>query len=161
MRASGRSTGQVPGWMLPPGRRAWPPPAPHHPPSHPCLTLCASLPPSRNLDSIPADYLVGTKRYVGLTHAETPLIVFINAKSGGRVGPRLLSVLFRALGTAQVVSSCAAVALRAHACCAAARLQAAAAAEERPRVLAALFDLPCPAPTLAAPTPPHPPTNPV
>ena len=29
--------------------------------------------------------------------------MFINAKSGGRVGPRLLTVLFRSLGTAQVV----------------------------------------------------------
>lgn len=35
--------------------------------------------------------------------ADTPLIVFINAKSGGRVGPRLLTVLFRSLGQAQVV----------------------------------------------------------
>lgn len=35
--------------------------------------------------------------------ADTPLVVFINAKSGGRVGPRLLTVLFRSLGSAQVV----------------------------------------------------------
>ena len=47
--------------------------------------------------------MVGTKRYVGRGVADTPLIVFINAKSGGRVGPRLLNVLFRSLGQAQVV----------------------------------------------------------
>lgn len=56
-----------------------------------------------SLCRIPADYLVGTKSYVGPGVADTPLIVFINAKSGGRVGPRLLTVLFRSLGTAQVV----------------------------------------------------------
>ena len=54
------------------------------------------------LCSIPADYLVGTKRFVGLQLAEAPLIVFINAKSGGRVGPRLATVLFHALGQGQV-----------------------------------------------------------
>ena len=46
---------------------------------------------------------MGTKRYVGPGMADTPLVVFINAKSGGRVGPRLLTVLFRSLGSAQVV----------------------------------------------------------
>ncbi len=30
------------------------------------------------------------------------MIVFINAKSGGRVGPRLATVLFHALGQGQV-----------------------------------------------------------
>jgi hypothetical protein len=45
---------------------------------------------------------VGTKKFVGLQRAETPLIVFINAKSGGRVGPRLATVLFHALGQGQV-----------------------------------------------------------
>lgn len=53
---------------------------------------------------IPAEYLVGTKTFIGPDVADTPLIVFINAKSGGRVGPRLLTVLFKALGQAQVVS---------------------------------------------------------
>ncbi|KAI8473588.1 MAG: diacylglycerol kinase accessory domain-containing protein [Monoraphidium minutum] len=33
---------------------------------------------------------------------DAPLIAFINAKSGGRVGPRLAQVLSRALGTSQV-----------------------------------------------------------
>lgn len=47
--------------------------------------------------------MVGTKKYVGPGVADTPLICFINAKSGGRVGPRLLTVLFRSLGQAQVV----------------------------------------------------------
>ncbi|KAL4424008.1 hypothetical protein ABPG75_001309 [Micractinium tetrahymenae] len=51
---------------------------------------------------IPAEYLVGTKTFIGPDVADTPLIVFINAKSGGRVGPRLLTVLFKALGQAQV-----------------------------------------------------------
>ncbi|EFN52167.1 hypothetical protein CHLNCDRAFT_139349 [Chlorella variabilis] len=51
---------------------------------------------------IPAEYLCGTKQYVGPGVADTPLIVFINAKSGGHVGPRLLTVLFRSLGQAQV-----------------------------------------------------------
>lgn len=64
--------------------------------THPALLL-------RAFCSIPAEYLVGTKRYVGLGVADTPLVVFINAKSGGRVGPRLLTVLFRSLGSAQVV----------------------------------------------------------
>ncbi len=45
---------------------------------------------------------MGTKKFVGLQRAETPLIVFINAKSGGRVGPRLATVLFHALGQGQV-----------------------------------------------------------
>lgn len=47
---------------------------------------------------------MGTKTFIGPDVADTPLIVFINAKSGGRVGPRLLTVLFKALGQAQVVS---------------------------------------------------------
>eukprot|EP00887_Chlorella_sp_A99_P001396 scaffold8.g1396.t1 len=51
---------------------------------------------------VPLELLVGTKRYVGPLAAESPLIVFINAKSGGRVGSSLISVLFRSLGQAQV-----------------------------------------------------------
>lgn len=34
--------------------------------------------------------------------AETPLIVFINARSGGRAGPKLARQLCRAVGRAQV-----------------------------------------------------------
>ena len=48
---------------------------------------------------------MGTKRYVGPLASETPLIVFVNARSGGRVGARLTSVLFRSLGQAQVVGA--------------------------------------------------------
>jgi hypothetical protein len=33
---------------------------------------------------------------------DAPLIVFINARSGGRVGPELAGVLARALGRSQV-----------------------------------------------------------
>ena len=52
--------------------------------------------------SIPAEYLVGTKPFVGLQQAEAPLIVFCNAKSGGRVGTALATVLCHALGQGQV-----------------------------------------------------------
>lgn len=67
--------------------------------------MCHELPPGiASWCRIPAEYLVGTKTFVGPDVADTPLIVFINAKSGGRVGPRLLTVLLKALGQAQVVS---------------------------------------------------------
>lgn len=36
---------------------------------------------------------------------DCPLIAFVNAKSGGRVGPKLAQVLSRALGTSQVGGS--------------------------------------------------------
>jgi len=69
----------------------------------PTLPILFPAPKPSSCSSIPAEYLVGTKRYVGPGVADTPLVVFINAKSGGRVGPRLLTVLFRSLGSAQVV----------------------------------------------------------
>ena len=47
-------------------------------------------------------YLKGTKEYVGPELPETPLIAFINAKSGGKVGPALAAILFRSLGQSQV-----------------------------------------------------------
>jgi hypothetical protein len=34
---------------------------------------------------------------------DTPLLVFINAKSGGNLGARLAAILYRALGYSQVV----------------------------------------------------------
>lgn len=85
--ASVQNTGWAPSAL-------WPSPCPmlHR------TTLCLLCPTC----SIGAEYLVGTKRFVGLHHAEAPLIVFINAKSGGRVGPRLATVLFHALGQGQV-----------------------------------------------------------
>ena len=58
---------------------------------------------------MPPEYLIGAKKYVGPDVADTPLIVFINAKSGGHVGPQLTTVLFRCLGQAQVVRRAGAV----------------------------------------------------
>ena len=52
---------------------------------------------------ISTTYLEGTKQYVGPQLPDTPLIAFINAKSGGRVGPSLASILYRSLGQNQVV----------------------------------------------------------
>ena len=46
---------------------------------------------------------MGTKKYIDTTLPAAPLIVFINSKSGGHVGPRLMNVLYRSLGQAQVV----------------------------------------------------------
>lgn len=34
--------------------------------------------------------------------AESPMIAFINSRSGGRAGPQLLTTLHQALGNAQV-----------------------------------------------------------
>lgn len=52
---------------------------------------------------IPSVYLEGTKPFAGLSRPETPLIAFINARSGGYVGARLAGILYRALGQNQVV----------------------------------------------------------
>lgn len=48
------------------------------------------------------EFLQDTKRDAAFDEDEVPLIVFINARSGGRVGPELASVLARALGRSQV-----------------------------------------------------------
>ncbi|KIY95636.1 hypothetical protein MNEG_12327 [Monoraphidium neglectum] len=49
------------------------------------------------------ELLKGTRKDLGpeFDRGQTPLIVFINARSGGRVGPRLAQVLSRAIGTSQ------------------------------------------------------------
>lgn len=59
--------------------------------------------PRSPLRRIPGEYLVGCKKYVGDDLATTPLIAFINGKSGGHMGPKLLTVLSRSLGQSQVV----------------------------------------------------------
>jgi len=51
---------------------------------------------------IPPIYLQNTKVYIGPQFPDTPLIAFINAKSGGKVGPQLATILFRSLGQSQV-----------------------------------------------------------
>lgn len=52
--------------------------------------------------SIPSKFLFGTKSVLQEIR-ETPLIVFINAKAGGKVGPRLATLFARRLGYGQVV----------------------------------------------------------
>jgi hypothetical protein len=47
-------------------------------------------------------YLHGIKSVPIYEAPETPLIAFINARSGGRVGPALAFTLYRALGFQQV-----------------------------------------------------------
>ncbi|KAL6785056.1 hypothetical protein ACKKBG_A02255 [Auxenochlorella protothecoides x Auxenochlorella symbiontica] len=51
---------------------------------------------------IPGEYLLGCKKYVGNDLADTPLIAFINGRSGGQMGTQLLTVLSRSLGQSQV-----------------------------------------------------------
>lgn len=51
---------------------------------------------------IPPIYLQNTKVYIGPQFPDTPLIAFINAKSGGKVGPQVATILFRSLGQSQV-----------------------------------------------------------
>lgn len=48
------------------------------------------------------EFLHGTKPDAEFDTDEAPLIVFINARSGGRVGPQLAGVLARAVGSSQV-----------------------------------------------------------
>lgn len=74
----------------------------------PVLALDAHHPSSRTslpVRRIPGEYMAGCKKYVGDDLATTPLIAFINGKSGGHMGPKLLTVLSRSLGQSQVVRS--------------------------------------------------------
>ena len=48
------------------------------------------------------EFLTGTNAAAGFDACETPLIVFINARSGGRAGPHLATVLAQAIGSSQV-----------------------------------------------------------
>lgn len=61
-----------------------------HPSS--CLAGCRVAP----------EFLTGTKKDAAYDLDDCPLIVFINARSGGRVGPELANKLARALGRSQV-----------------------------------------------------------
>lgn len=51
---------------------------------------------------IPADYLRGTHRDAAFEKLEAPLIAFVNARSGGRLGTHVANVLCKALGRSQV-----------------------------------------------------------
>jgi len=51
---------------------------------------------------MPPEFLRGTKPDADFETDEAPLIVFINARSGGRIGPELAKVLAQALGSSQV-----------------------------------------------------------
>lgn len=51
---------------------------------------------------IAPEFLTATKQDADFDTDDCPLIVFINARSGGRVGPALAAVLARALGNSQV-----------------------------------------------------------
>eukprot|EP00210_Caulerpa_lentillifera_P000787 g762.t1 len=51
---------------------------------------------------VPDEILRGTKNSVEYDVSESPLIAFINARSGGRMGRELVESLFRALGNPQV-----------------------------------------------------------
>ena len=55
--------------------------------------------PSRR---IPHEYLRGTKQFLGSPLPDSPLLVFINSRSGGRAGTRLAEVLCHAIGHSQV-----------------------------------------------------------
>lgn len=57
---------------------------------------------------IAPEYLAGTKPQAAFETDESPLIVFINARSGGRVGAELAGVLARAVGSSQVRAAAAA-----------------------------------------------------
>jgi hypothetical protein len=59
-----------------------------------------------NLNRVAPEFLQGTKQDAVYDTDEAPLIVFINARSGGRVGPELAGVLARALGRSQVRCKC-------------------------------------------------------
>jgi len=61
------------------------------------LTECPLLPAR-----IAPEFLRGTKPDADFETDEAPLIVFINARSGGRLGPELAKVLAHAVGSSQV-----------------------------------------------------------
>jgi hypothetical protein len=72
-----------------------------------CVTVCPpKVVPSEDslcvLCRIAPQYLEGTKPGAAFETDESPLIVFINARSGGRVGAELAGVLARAVGSSQV-----------------------------------------------------------
>ena len=50
---------------------------------------------------IPREYLLGTKSQMGAELPDAPLIVFINSRSGGRAGARLMQVLCHVIGHVQ------------------------------------------------------------
>lgn len=54
------------------------------------------------LNRLPQEVLQSSKNAPVYDVAESPLIAFINARSGGRMGPELLTSLYRALSNAQV-----------------------------------------------------------
>lgn len=58
--------------------------------------------PLVHMHRIAPEFLHGTKLDAEFDTDEVPLIVFINARSGGRVGPELAAVLARAVGSSQV-----------------------------------------------------------
>ena len=66
------------------------------------LAAYRSLTDYREPYRIPPVYLKDTKHFISPERPDSPLIVFINAKSGGKVGPSLATVLFRSLGQSQV-----------------------------------------------------------
>lgn len=54
------------------------------------------------LRRIPHEYLKGTKQFLGSALPDSPLLVFINSRSGSRAGARLAEVLCHAIGHSQV-----------------------------------------------------------
>lgn len=56
----------------------------------------------RAMCRIPHEYLKGTKQFLGSALPDSPLLVFINSRSGGRAGARLTEVLCHAIGHSQV-----------------------------------------------------------
>jgi len=69
--------------------------------SHSCFTDSLASITCR----VAPEFLAGTKPEASWDVDVTPLIVFINARSGGRVGPELANVLSRSLGRSQVTTS--------------------------------------------------------
>ena len=57
--------------------------------------------PAREPHRIPREYLLGTRSQLGAELPDGPLIVFINSRSGGRAGARLMQVLCHVIGHVQ------------------------------------------------------------